>query len=248
MAISEEEAKLRREVRLDYQYYKRATGWDDLVIEDTLSKANQIATAVEEVGTLSAQVAINTQTNIDQQVEIDSNTLGVINNALGIAQNTTNIGANTSLINGHINNISGAHAATAISFNNTASGYTAANTQAAIDEGADNLDTHETLTTAHGVTGNNVGTEDYAQALIGGVVLLADLVADVSATTTVIATADVGAAPVAYDQAYADQQTALINECKAKINSLINNDVLDLITQFNNLLQQMKDAKQMNTV
>lgn len=248
MVITEEEAKLRREVRLDYQYYKRATGWDDLVIEDTLNKTNQIATVVEEVGSLSTQVAINTQTNIDQQAEIDSNTLGVINNALGIAQNSTDISANTSLINGHINNISGAHAATAISFDNTASGYTATNTQAAIDEGASDLDAHEALASAHGVTGNNVGTEDYAQTAIGGVVLLADLVANVSATTTAIATADVGAAPATYDQTYADQQTALINECKAKINSLINNDVLDLITQFNDLLQQMKDAKQMNTV
>jgi hypothetical protein len=97
------------------------------------------------------------------------------------------------------------------------------------------------------VTGDNVGTGDFAQTAIGGVVLLADLVADVAATTTVIATADVGAAPAAYDQAYADEQTDLINECKAKINSLINNDVLDLITQFNDLLQQMKAANQMRS-
>ena len=38
-----------------------------------------------------------------------------------------------------------------------------------------------------------------------------------------ITTADVGAAPVAYSQVYADSQTTLINVNKAKINELIQN-------------------------
>lgn len=248
MAISEEEALRRRQFRFSYNELERITSWPSHVVKDYIEVRQEVTTLNEENSTLQEQVDANTQTNLDQQIEINSNALGVTNNALGISQNATDITANTSLITEHINNISGAHAASAIGYDSTASGYVANNVQAAIDEGADNLDTHEALTTAHGVTGNNVGTEDYAQTALGGVVLLADLVTDVSATTTVIGTADVGAAPAAYDQAYADQQTALINECKAKINSLINNDVLDLITQFNDLLQQMKDAKQMSTV
>lgn len=36
-----------------------------------------------------------------------------------------------------------------------------------------------------------------------------------------ISTADVGAAGGAYNQTYADQQTALINELKAKVNELL---------------------------
>jgi len=241
MAISKEEALRRRQFRFSYKDLKAMTSLPDSFIKDYIEAREEVTTLNEESSTLQEQVAVNTQTNIDQQDEIDSNTLGVSNNA-------DNIAANAIAISDHIGNTAGAHAASAISYDGTTSGYTAIEVQAAIDEGAANLDTHEALTAAHGVTGDNVGTEDYAQTAIGGAVLLADLVADVSATTTVIATADVGAAPATYDQAYADQQTALTNECKAKINSLINNDVLDLITQFNDLLQQMKDAKQMNTV
>ena len=38
---------------------------------------------------------------------------------------------------------------------------------------------------------------------------------------TTVSTADVGAAGAAYSQAYANQQTALINELKAKVNELL---------------------------
>ena len=94
--------------------------------------------------------------------------------------------------------------------------------------------------------GQLVGNNDFAQSLIGGVVLLAANVADASITTTVIATADVGAAPAAYSQAYAQEQTDLINECKSKINSLVSSDVLDLITQLNAFLAANQTANQMS--
>jgi len=250
-----EEATRRRRVRLTYEEMSRHTTWPPIVVEDYLETRQEVTQTSESSLSQQEQVDQNTATNEAQQIEIDSNTLGVTNNANNIAQNTsdisqnaTDIDSNTTLINDHINDISDAHDATAISYDNTTSGYTANNAQAAIDEGATNLDTHEALTTAHGVTGDNIGTEDYAQTLIGGAVLLAALVSDVAATTTVIATADVGAAPATYSQAYADEQTALINECKSKINSLVNNDVLDLITQFNDLLSKMKTAKQMSAV
>ncbi len=242
---------------------------------DIAENAGLISVNAGDIATNTANIATNTGNIATNTSNISTNAANIsnhINNATGahaasaisydnatsglaatdaqaaIDEVDSKADANDTGLTNHINNATGAHASSAISYDNTTSGLTATNTQTAIDEVDSNLDTHEALTTAHGVTGNNVGTENYAQTAIGGVVLLADLVANVSATTTVIATADVGAAPAAYDQAYADQQTDLINECKAKINSLINNDVNDLITQFNDLLQQMKDAKQMNTV
>ena len=82
---------------------------------------------------------------------------------------------------------------------------------------ADDLSDHELLNSAHGVTGDNVGTEDFAQPVVGGVVLLAALIADLTA----IATADIAAAPVAYDQVYTQSVTDLTNENKAKINEIV---------------------------
>lgn len=119
------------------------------------------------------------------------------------------------------------------------------NNTLSINDVTTNFNDHDASDSEHGVTGDNVGTEDVAQSLVGGVVFLAVNVADVSATTTEIATADVGAAPVAYAQAYAQEQTDLINECKSKINSLVNSDVLDLIKQLNAFLAANKTAKQM---
>lgn len=82
---------------------------------------------------------------------------------------------------------------------------------------ADDLLDHENLNSAHGVTGSNVGTGDFANPSIGGVVLLASLISDLTA----IATADLLAAPAAYNQAYTQLSTALTNENKAKINEIV---------------------------
>ena len=76
---------------------------------------------------------------------------------------------------------------------------------------------HEADNSAHGVTGDNVGTEDFSQPATGGVVLLAALVADL----TQIATADIAAAPALYDQTYTQSVTDLTNENKAKINEVV---------------------------
>jgi len=235
MAVTPEEAKLRRRAQLSYQDIKRNNpAWDDIQVDDYLDKQNEINILVEESNTLAEQVAENTATNETQQTEIDSNTAGVSNNAATNATQQTEIDANTS---------TNATQQTEIDANTAGVATNAGN----ITTVTNNFNAHDASNSEHGVTGDNVGTGDFAQTAIGRVVLLADLVADVAATTAVIAIPDVGPAPVAYDQAYADEQTDLINECKAKINSLINNDVLDLITQFNDLLQQMKDANQMSS-
>jgi len=112
---------------------------------------------------------------------------------------------------------------------------------------AANFDAHNISNTEHGVTGVNVGTEDFCTELLGGVVLLSDLVADAVSSSATIATADVGVAPGAYSQVYADEQTSLINECKSAHNTLVT-DLNAAVTQINDLLAKLKTAKQMNTV
>lgn len=105
--------------------------------------------------TTSGLSATNTQAAIDE-VE------GRVDTAEG------NISSNTSSISNHISSVSGAHAGTAISYDNASSGLSATNTQAAIDEVEGRVDTTETSlsdhisasTGVHGVTGSVVGTTD----------------------------------------------------------------------------------------
>lgn len=200
MAITEEEAKLRRRAQLSYQDIKRNNpAWSDIQVDDYLDKQNEINILVEEINTLAEQVAENTETNEAQQLEIDSNTTGVATNA------------------GNITTVT------------------------------DNFNTHDASNSEHGVTGDNVGTGDFAQTAIGGVVLLADLVADAVDSAVSVDSPDATAAPAAYDQTQAQTVVTLANEMKGDINQLVS-DLNDAITQLNDLLQQMKDANQMNTV
>ena len=110
-----------------------------------------------------------------------------------------------------------------------------------------NLTNHIADTGAHGVTGTNVGTGDYCTLAQGGVVDLMALVANAVASAAEIILADVGAAPAAYSQAYADLQTALLNDVKDKHNTMLA-DLNNAITQFNDLVAKSKTAKQMSTV
>lgn len=235
MAITEEEAKLRRRAQLSYQDIKRNNpAWDDIQVDDYLDKQNEINILVEESNTLAEQVAENTATNEAQQLEIDSNTAGVANNAATNATQQTEIDANTS---------TNATQQTEIDANTTGVATNASN----ITTVTDNFNTHDASDSEHGVTGDNVGTGDFAQTAVGGVVLLADLVADAVASTVSVDSPDATAAPATYDQTQAQTVVTLANEMKGDINQLVS-DLNDAITQLNDLLQQMKDANQMNTV
>jgi hypothetical protein len=164
----------------------------------------------------------------DQTGEIEKNTQDIETNKQDIETNAENL-AN------HINKESGAHAASAISYDNTDSGLVAENSQAAIDEVDFDLKTHEELTGAHGVAGNNVGTEDYASSLIGGVVLEADNVTDAIESTVSVDSPD------ATDLATV---ITLANETKSDLNQLVT-DLNNAITQLNAFLESNKTAKQM---
>jgi len=87
-----------------------------------------------------------TQAELDQiatnQSNISTNTSNIATNTANIATNATNISNNTTLITDHINDPTDAHDASAISYDNAASGLTATDAQAAIDEVDSDLDTH----------------------------------------------------------------------------------------------------------
>ncbi len=180
------------------------------------------------------------------------NTLAISNEGVEaqVILNTSAITVNANNLTNHINDPVGAHAASAISFINTVSGLTAIEVQAAIDELDGMVDTntanitsvtnafntHNGSNSQHGATGANVGTGDFAQTALGGVVFLADLVNNAVASTVSVTSAD------ATDLATV---ITLANELKADVNQLVT-DFNNSVTQLNDIIQQMKDAKQMS--
>jgi len=111
------------------------------------------------------------------------------------------------------------------------------------------LTVHISSNSAHGVTGENVGTEDFATEAIGGVALLATLLTNASTSSESVSTADASAAPGAYSQTQIQEIVDLVNDCKATINTFIATDYNGFITnKFNSLLAKIKTALQMNTV
>lgn len=96
------------------------------------------------------------------------------------------------------------------------------------------LQDHEQDESAHGVNGDIVGTEDYAQELIGGVVLLATKVE--SLTVNMVS---VGDAPATYDQTHEQSVVDAVRSLASKQN--------DIIGKVNELIQALQNAKQMQS-
>ena len=97
---------------------------------------------------------------------------------------------------------------------------------------AQNLSTHTSSSTQHGATGDIVGNENFAQASIGGVVLLASKVDELTQNTVNVANA-----PATYDQAHAQSLVEAINSLASKQN--------DIIGKINEFIQSQQSAKQM---
>ena len=94
------------------------------------------------------------------------------------------------------------------------------------------LQDHEQDRSAHGATGDIVGTKDFAQELIGGVVLLASKVEQLEVNTVSIVDA-----PATYDQTYEQSVVDAVRSLASKQN--------DIIGKVNELIQALQDAKQM---
>lgn len=216
---------LRNSLDLSYADIRQLhPSWDDRAVSDYFYKQGNINTLALSGEGVEAQVILNTAQ---------------------IALNVEAIELNADNLTGHIDDTVGAHAASAISYDGTLSGLAATNDQDAIDEVVSDLDTHEALETAHGVTGDNVGTEDFASSLVGGVVLLAANVDDAVASTVSVTSPDATAAPVVYDQTDAQTAVTLVNELKADLTQVIT-DFNAVTAQLNAFLAANQTAKQMS--
>lgn len=153
---------------------------------------------------------------LEEQVE--TNATNIQTNADNIAQNTTDISTNADNIQTNADDISD------------------------LDT---ELDGHIADETAHGSNGNIVGFNDEATELLFGLVQQMALVSD-AATSSESASGNPGAAPAAYDQAYADAQTDLAVSCRNAINGLVS-DFNDAVVQLNELIDNSKTSGQMNT-
>lgn len=187
---------------------------------------NSIDENIEDIDQLVAAVE-------DNIIAIAANKEAIESNALAIAKNAEDIAVNSAAI---VQN------ALAIAENTT---NIQANAQAIILL-ANSLDAHVNASQAHGSNGDIVGFNDTANESTVGLVARMASIADAVETTVDITTADIGAAPAAYDQVYTQSVTDLTNENKAAINQLAS-DLNDAIAVLNNLLAESKTSGQMTT-
>lgn len=187
---------------------------------------NSIDENIEDIDDLIDAVEANI-------VAIAANKEAIKTNALAIAQNSEDIAANSAAI---VQN--------ALAITQNASDITA-NANAIILL-ANSLDSHVNAFQAHGSNGDIVGFNDTANESTVGLVARMASIADAVETTVDITTADIGAAPAAYDQSYTQSATDLTNENKAAINQLAS-DLNDAIAVLNNLLEESKSSGQMTT-
>jgi len=151
--------------------------------------------------------------------QVSQNALGVEANTQAIAVNKADIATNASNISANTTNIT----------TNTT-----------------NLTNHESDGSAHGVTGDNVGTLDYCSLTVGGTALLCEPRADSSSTSEQITQGNATVAPAAYNQAQVQSIVGLANDTKAKYNQL-ETDFQALLTAHNDLLAKLRTAKQLDT-
>lgn len=105
------------------------------------------------------------------------------------------------------------------------------------------ISNHVGAQSAHGATGDIVGTDDYCTATVGGTVLLAAAQANAVSSTVAVTSPDAGAAPAAYTQAQMAQVVALVNELKADLTQTVS-DLNAAIAVINNMLATERTAKQ----
>lgn len=177
---------------------------------------------------LDKQKDINTLSDASQtlQDKVNQNTATNASQQLEINSNTAGVNNNAS--------------------NNAQNASNIAQNSLDITAVTNNFNTHNASSSQHGVTGDNIGTEDYAQALVGGAVLLAELVNDAADSTVSVDSPDAPVAAATYSQADTQANVDLTNELKADVNQVVT-DLNAAIAQLNDLLAKSKTAKQMST-
>lgn len=111
-----------------------------------------------------------------------------------------------------------------------------------LDDLTADFNLHTADDSAHGATGDIVGTDDYCTALVGGTVLLASALAASPASTLSITTTPT-APSAAYVQAEALTWVTTINELKTDFNALIT-EFNDLVAKVNAIIDTQEVAKQ----
>ena len=195
--------------------------------------SDQIAQNAIDIDTNEQAIAVNATNIATNATNIATNTANINTNTANIATNATNIATNTTNIATNATNI--ATNATNIATNATN-----------ITTNTTNLTNHETDNSAHGVSGDNVGTLDYCSLSVGGVALLCESRGNSSSTAEQVTQANATVAPAAYNQAQIQTIVSLANDTKEKYNQL-ETDFQALLTAHNDLLAKLRTAKQLNT-
>jgi hypothetical protein len=99
-----------------------------------------------------------------------------------------------------------------------------------------NLDTHESSVSAHGVTGDNVGSGNFCTLTVGGVAMLSAAVVNATTSSVTVTASDATDLPTVI---------ALSNELSADMTQLVT-DVNGAIGTLNDLIQKLRDAKQLD--
>lgn len=207
MAVKQAEVALEE---LHWSLYPK--NWPTPLVQDYQNKTEGLNDVAEVANEANATASAEADRNANQDKSIDLNRKGILDVSNTVSILSQRVIKNTKAIGNN---------ATSIGEN-----------KQAIETNASNLKTHEELSSAHGVTGNNVGTEDFAQSLTGGVVLLAANIAEIQALQLTIADA-----PGEYSQDYTQVMANGVNSLVAKQG--------DIITLINGVLRGQKDAKQM---
>ena len=195
----------------ELQWNQLPRDWPLILKEDWQNKTNGINEVAEVANEANTTASKEAETNKSQDISISQNREAIKEVSGNVSKLTSVVSKNTDDIKTNATGI--------------------AENKQATENNATNLSKHEAETTAHGVTGSNVGTGDYAQELIGGVVLIATALEGASSSFTPVL-----ASPAAYDQTHMQSVVDAINSLGAKQG--------DIITLLNQVITTQVTAKQ----
>ena len=186
----------------ELQWSQLPKDWPLILKEDWQNKTNGISEVAEVANEANVTASNEAETNKNQDISISQNRESIKEVSGSVSRLTSVVSKNAADIETNANGIS--------------------ENKQAIENNAQNLTDHEAETTAHGVTGNNVGTEDFAQELVGGVVLIAANIIELTQYTA-------PTAPAAYDQteeqAFRDGVQSEINKLVLKVNEIVQGQI-----------------------